>query len=267
MNIFGPWRPLAFAVGALVASGLSGAGCSDATGAECGNGEVEGAELCDAPTAGDPAAGGACTSLCTWQEYTPADSASDSSMHPDAAMNRAGRYVLVWRAQQGGDEDIWASVFRPGGEAVGPAFRVNEDTTGNQQFPRVDMDGAGNFVVVWQNHPDEPGNDRVWMRAFDPAGNAVTGDVQLNTWAENWQSEPAVALNDSGAMVVAWASDEQDGDLKGVYARRGDSSGQLADAEAFQVNTAWEGDQEDVSVGLADDGRFLIAWGPGQEST
>jgi hypothetical protein len=270
----GPVRPLALAalLPALAAllpalAALALAGCGDDAGAECGNGEVEADELCDDPAAAELAASSPCTSLCAWQEFTPADSESDGSMHPDVAMNRDGRYVVVWRGRHELEEDIWAIVYHPSGEAAGPVFRVNEDGEGNQQFPRVDMDEAGSFVVVWQNHPDEPGNERVWMRAFDPEGVAVSGDIQLNTWTENRQVRPAVAVNANGRTVVAWASDEQDGDLMGVYARRADSNGQLVDTEPFQVNTAWEGDQEDASVAVADDGRFVIAWGPGQEST
>ncbi len=39
----------------------------------------------------------------------------------------------------------------------GPEFQVNTYTTGDQESPDVAMDGAGNFIVVWQSYGQDGG--------------------------------------------------------------------------------------------------------------
>lgn len=257
-------------VALLAVSGGCGGGGGGAP--VCGNGRVEPGEVCDDPGGLDGlAAPGACSAECTWQEFSPDTTAEPSAMYPAVAMNAGGGFVLAWRgADAAGDEDIFAAVYGPNGAPVAPAFRVNEQTAGYQQYPSVAMDGEGSFVVVWQNDPTSPGNENqnAWLRAYAPDGSPRTGDVQLNTYEQGWQSHPNAAVNDQGDLLVAWASDGQDGDLNGVYARKGDVSGRLDAAEPFRVNTTTEDTQEDPWAALAEDGRFVIAWAAaGQEST
>ncbi len=259
-------RPAALAGAATLVVALALAGCGDDAGAKCGNGKVEGTEQCDDGTL----ATGACSSECTWQEWNPDSSGSGSAMFPAVAMNEAGQYVVVWRAaDESMDENIWATVYDSNGEAMGPSFQVNTNAAGYQQYPEVAMDGEGNFVIVWQNDPSSPGadNDDVWMRAFEADGTPRGPDVQMNIWSDGWQSKPNVAMNADGEMVVVWSSDGQDGDLTGVFARLGDSTGQLA-AEPFQANTTTENAQENAWPGVSPDGSFVIVWeATGQEST
>lgn len=259
-------RPLAVAGTLLIFGGWAWTGCGG-SGAKCGNGKAEAGEQCD-----DGASlTGACTSQCTWQEFDPDSSGSGSNMYPAVAMNQAGDFVVAWRAADGQmDEDIWVAAYGANGKVTVPAFRVNEQTAGYQQHPMVAIDGQGNFAVVWQIDPMSAGatNENVWMRAFGPDGTPHTGDVQLNTWTGGWQSRPHIAMNEAGALVAVWTSNLQDGDLTGVFARMGDSTGQLAAAEPFQVNTAWDNAEEAPWVGIAADGKFVIAWeAVGQEST
>lgn len=255
----------------LAAAGLVAfAGCGgEGAGEACGNGKVEGAELCDDGTQPGTIGAGACTGTCTWQEHGPGG--TGSAMYPAVAMNPAGDYVLAWRAADAeADENIWAAAYRASGALAVPPFQVNVGAAGYQQYPTVGIDGDGRFVVAWHTDPLSPGatEGNVWMRAFDADGAPLTGDVQLNTYTDGPQTNANVAVSPSGTLVAAWSSYGQDGDLTGVYAVLGDSSGQIQTAEPFQVNTETANTQENPWVGLAADGRFVIAWeSTGQESS
>ena len=77
-----------------------------------------------------------------------------------------------------------------------------------------------------------------------------------------------VAVNQQGDLVVAWASDGQDGSATGVFARLGGVDGSLAVGPAFQVNTYTDNTQENPWVGVGVGGEFVITWeSTGQEST
>ncbi len=68
-----------------------------------------------------------------------------------------------------------------------------------------------------------------------------------------------VATTPDGRSVAVWMSDQQDGDGYGVYGRVYGSDGTPVGA-AFQVNSETAGDQSFPTVGMADDGRFVVVW-------
>src|SRR5688572_3145245 len=75
----------------------------------------------------------------------------DQYWHSMAAA-AGGGFVVVWTSDRQLDEylDIFGQRFDADGVAVGSEFQVNTFTTESQSDPDVAVDGAGNFVVVWQ---------------------------------------------------------------------------------------------------------------------
>ncbi len=267
------FMPLLLALGGLMAFAAGGCGGGGGNaGAECGNGVVEGDELCDNGTLGI----GSCTDLCTWQEYNADNAGTGSAREPAVAMNADGDYVVVWQAQdgtQGGERlDVYAAVYGANGAARMPAFRVNQETTVDQLFPSVGIDGEGRFVVAWYTW-DQAGVvsadlDNVSMRAFMADGTPATDEIQVNTWTDGSHFRVQVGVNDDGDMVISWGNDGQDGEGTGVFAQLGDSEGNLLATAPFQVNTITTDAQENPHVGIAGNGEFVIAWeSKGQEAS
>jgi hypothetical protein len=126
--------------------------------------------------------------------------------------------------------------------------------------------GEDRVAVVWQSgFPSS-----VFLRFFDLGGHPLSeAAVEVAGRLPGSHEEPAVALSDSGELLVAWTSQLDfedlgggDGDRSGIFARRysllGDPRG-----PAFQVNLFAEGIQEGPSVVPLEEEGFLVAWSDG----
>ena len=124
-------------------------------------------------------------------------------------------------------------------------FLVNEITLDSQAVPVVATNDSGRFLVVWQG-PDQDMTG-IFARLLDADGSTLSSDFHVNTYTEGNQLSPAVIADADGNFVVSWSSQDQDGDLRGIYARRFDSEG-AALSEEFPVNVLTAGDQRDVDM-------------------
>ena len=81
----------------------------------------------------------------------------------------------------------------------------------------------------------------------------------MNAYTAGDQKSPSVAIEPSGAFVVAWTSDGQDGSSDGVFGRRFDASGNALGND-FLANTVTAGAQSQANVGVDSTGSFLVTW-------
>src|SRR6185503_8148643 len=142
---------------------------------------------------------------------------------------------------------------------LGPEFRVNTNTTGDQYGAEVRSDGAGNFVVAWQSYSQDGSGYGVFAQRFAASGAALGGEFRVNTQTASDQSRPAIAVDASGNFVVAWQAAGQDGSGTGVFARRYDAGGAPLGGE-FRVNTFAVDEQVDPSAAAGAAGDFVVVW-------
>ena len=69
--------------------------------------------------------------------------------NPSVASDPDGNLVVAWISPNPSFVDIFAQRFSSSGVPLGGPSRVNTYTTGNQIFPFVSTDPAGNYVVTW----------------------------------------------------------------------------------------------------------------------
>ena len=94
----------------------------------------------------------------------------------------------------------------------GLEFRVNTYTTGDQDQAHVSADADGNFVVVWRSYGDGSQAASIVGQRFDRIGNEAGRRVQGQRLYERHTSRrPRWPWTPSGAFVVAWQSQGQDG--------------------------------------------------------
>ena len=142
---------------------------------------------------------------------------------------------------------------------VGPEFRVNTSTTGDQRYAAVASDAGGNFVVVWSSDGQDGESGGIFARRFDAGGSPLGGEFQVNTYTTDNQLFPAVGSDAAGNFVVVWESNNQDGDSIGVFGRRFGADGNPTSAE-FPVNTYATGIQAEPDVALDNSGGFVVVW-------
>ncbi len=205
--------------------------------------------------------------------------------NPDVAMDANGNFVIVWRAfnhpNDGNQWGIFGQRFNAAGQKVGGEFRINTYTAGDQVDPRVAMDAAGNFVVVWSSFNQDGSGYGVYAQRFNAAGQRIGSEFRVNQRTIHWQYQPDVAMDDMGNFIITWTSIGQDlPDIidAGVFARiyRADGSDFIDPTDPtgtrplgeFNVNLLRLGDQNFPAVTISNNGRIAFAWvGPDADQT
>lgn len=177
------------------------------------------------------------------------------------AIDATGNYIVVWQSngQDGSGYGVYGQRFSAAGAAQGSEFQINAFTTSDQGSPTVAMDAAGDFVVTWQSFGQDGSSNSILARRYNSSGIALAGEFQVNTFTTSAQKSPVIAMNATGAFVIAWQSSGQDGDGYGVYAQRFSAAGSPLAAE-FKVNTSTTNAQSAPTVAIDNTGDFVIAW-------
>jgi hypothetical protein len=180
---------------------------------------------------------------------------------PQVGLDPAGGFVVVWESfgQDGSSQGLFAQRYAGAGAPLGPEFRVNTYTVGDQSEAEVAMDGAGNFVVVWRDSSQDGSGYGIFAQRFAASGVPVGGEFRVNTYTTANQARPVVALDSSGNFVVAWEGDGQDGSAHGIFGQRYDAAGAPLGAE-FRVNSSVTDEQVDPAVAAAPAGEFVVVW-------
>lgn len=190
--------------------------------------------------------------------------------NPDVGIDALGNFVVVYESEGqdnntfGRDLDgtgIFAQRFDATGALIGPEFRINTRTEGNQSAPVVAVNAQGSFVVVWTSEQQDGSGTGIFGQRYNNAGLAVGAEFQVNTETEGNQLNPSVAIDDSGNFVVAWQSDDQDEDSDGygIYVRRFSPAGNPRQDQVL-VNSTTKGDQIEPSVAIDANSNFTVVW-------
>jgi hypothetical protein len=117
----------------------------------------------------------------------------------------------------------------------------------------------GSFVVVWASDSQDGSLTGIYGQRFDASGNPVGIEFPVNTFTNDNQKQPSAAIDANGNFVVVYESVGQDGNGRGVYARRYNAAG-VPQGNEFLVNTYTTGDQSDAWIGMDPTGDFVITW-------
>lgn len=169
-----------------------------------------------------------------------------------------GGFVVTWVSETGGG--IFGQRFDATGNSVGTEFQIHTTTAHWQGAPAVAALSDGSFIVIWQSDQDgNQLNNDIFGQRFDETGAPVGGEIQINTFTNSDQINPAVTALADGGFVVAWGSRDQDGSGDGIFAQRYDASGHKVGGET-QINTYISSHQKDVAISTLANGGFVISW-------
>ncbi|HWP41466.1 MAG TPA: hypothetical protein VNL70_11110 [Tepidisphaeraceae bacterium] len=142
----------------------------------------------------------------------------------------------------------------------GPTTLVNTFTANAQHSPDVAVDADGDWVVVWASYLQDLSGDGIYAQRFDSSGQALGGELRVNTAVNGSQTAPAVAIDADGDFVVVWQSGPgQDSSGYGIYGQRYTAAG-LAVGGEFRINSFTDGDQYAPAVAMDAAGNFVVAW-------
>ncbi len=179
---------------------------------------------------------------------------------PAVAIDPTGDFVVVWGsdAQDGDSFGVFGQRFNAAGQKVGPAFQVNTYTTGEQDYPAIAMDRAGNFVVVWTSLNGQDGSSTgVFGQRFNSDAEKVGPEFPVNTFTASEQGDASIALEPDGGFLVAWKSFGQDGSDFGVFGQSFDRTGARRGSE-FQINEYTTDFQAEVRVAETESGPVAV---------
>lgn len=186
---------------------------------------------------------------------------TDNQLHPSTAQAGNGNALIVWEsADQDGDGYGIYGQFRDAiGAASGTEFLINTTTSGDQRMADVAMDDAGNAIVVWMDASTDGDAWGIFAQRYTATGTTSGSEFQVNVTTAGVQRQPAVAMNDNGAFVIAWEGDGTDGDGMGIVARTYDNTGTATNSEIL-VNDSTAGYQGYPDVSIDASGNFALTW-------
>lgn len=187
--------------------------------------------------------------------FTVNTTTSGAQMNPDVAINASGAFVVTWQSenQDGSGWGVYAQRYNSAGVAQGSEILVNSSTTGDQTSPKVEIDSAGSFVIVYVN--EAFGNGEVIAARYDAAGS-FQGDITASGGSAKAYSAPVIASMANGTFGIAWVTTNLDTDNStDIHARVYGSDGQPAAATQLITDA---GDQATPSITAGS--TFFVAW-------
>lgn len=142
---------------------------------------------------------------------------------------------------------------------------VNANPALDQREPSITTLSNGMQVVVWKSSWQDGSHGGVYGQLYTAEGKRLGGEFLVATATLNDQSMPAVASAGDN-FVVSWASSEEDGSGRGIYAQIFDQGG-LKKGTAFLVNSTVSGHQTSPSITGFSDGKFFISWQSPQDGS
>ncbi|HYO09542.1 MAG TPA: tandem-95 repeat protein, partial [Tepidisphaeraceae bacterium] len=189
-------------------------------------------------------------------EFRVSTATASEQQYSRVAVAPEGDFVIAWASasQDGSGWGVYVQKYTAAGLPVGAETRVNTTTGGDQAFPAVGIDAAGNFTVAWTAGSNQDGSGQgIYQRQFDAAGNPLAGEQRVNTTTGGDQNQPALAMNPDGNYVVVW---HDSGD---VYAQRYNAAGAKQGAQ-FRANVETFKEQDHPHVAIDYAGNFVITW-------
>lgn len=189
--------------------------------------------------------------------------------YPVAAVDGFGRAVVAWVGSE--DGTVWkvharsVSVGAAGLLVLGDVRDIA--TMGAVNDPRValDVDRQGNAYLAWTAQGTSD-TDVFVVRWESATGGTLrlSGVVPASASAASDQIRPAIAVNDSGGLVIAWSDPRDDllGGSNDVWWRRAQFAGGTIEfgLPEARVNSVVNGPQAHASVALSGTGLAGIVW-------
>ena len=164
-----------------------------------------------------------------------------------------------------------ASVGESAGEiwVDGPAPQPGSDP--NQ--PDAAVDHMGRSIFVWDGTPADTNTRKdIFVRIFDADGNSEVGPLQVNTYVDDAQDYPKLAVSGDGSFLVTWLSAEEpepgDGFLRDVIRSQAFDSdaNPVGDEQLLSTLDPLLTTANKVDLAALPDGNYIVVWRSSQSA-
>ncbi|CAM9412439.1 unnamed protein product [Chrysoparadoxa australica] len=178
-----------------------------------------------------------------------------------APLDGEERFVVAWqsRSQDGSSWGVYGQLFDGKGVKINEEFQVNTEVDDSQMLPAVGGLQGGNFVVAWRSYGEDADSAGVFAQMFNPDGDKLGFEWQVNTYEVGKQEAPAVTGLSTGGFIITWQSQGEDGDGFGIYGQAYDAAGTPLGME-FQINSVAAASQTNPAIAALPAGQFVVAW-------
>lgn len=126
-------------------------------------------------------------------------------------------FVYIDNNQDGDSGGIYGRIMDAGNQFLSAEFRLNETTAFDQSYPQVAAMPDGGFVAVWQSLGHDGFGYGIYVRRYDAQGQAIgVAEELVNTTTAGHQSNPVIAVLDSGGFMITWTDDTIESSTDGV---------------------------------------------------
>lgn len=132
-----------------------------------------------------------------------------------------GGWLTIW--ESGGD--IHQQRYSFNGSKIGGEARVNTTTSEGQSDQSVTSLADGGWVVTWTSQRQDGSGDGVFQQRYNAAGQAIGGEILVNTTTTYEQEYSSVTALPDGGWIVTWQSEELDHSWN-IYQQRFTADGQ-----------------------------------------
>ncbi|HWR04557.1 MAG TPA: cadherin-like domain-containing protein, partial [Humidesulfovibrio sp.] len=195
-------------------------------------------------------------------EFRVNASAQSENLMPVVTGMADGGFMIAWSGYQA-DGDNWGACarrFDASGIAQGGDILLNTTSQDIQSMPQIASLAGGHFVAVWQSNLQDGSSTGVYAQIFDSKGGKIGGELQINTWTDDYQGAPQVVTLAGGGFVVAWTSYFEDMSYHGIYARRFGEDGSPLGPEFIVNEDDRAGSQLYPRLAALPDGGFAVSW-------
>lgn len=177
-----------------------------------------------------------------------------------AGVDGNGGIVVAWHGHdyEIGRSHIFARLFDPAGNPLGPSFRVSRDSPGDQMNPALAVHPDGRFTVVWSRFETYGGGADIVGRSFNRSGLPLQNEFFVNSPKIGRHDQARAAVDPNGAFMVCWHAHTYTEEAYNILARRFGPEALPVGGE-FVVNTSRAGWQIHPSIAFGASG-YLLSW-------
>lgn len=143
----------------------------------------------------------------TWTTTTVLDG---TNLFTQVAANQNGDAIAVWQRDPintGSYLNNWRAVFDPVAGIFLPAELVELDDSGFAQAPLVDINAAGDAMIVWSQSYSDINLSGVYYDYYDESTQTWTGATQLAALGISSNSPTGIAVQSDGRAVMSLRAD------------------------------------------------------------